>query len=77
MSHASEEGHTSLAEPNTTKQVLQLTVRKPGSPHDLGRVPASLWALGSVRNIEGVYSCNKHLMRVYSVPGTIPGTEVS
>lgn len=36
MSHASEEGRASPAEHNATKQVPQLPVRRPGSPHDLG-----------------------------------------
>ena len=57
MSHASEEGHASHAEPNTAKRVPHMAVRKPGSPRDLGKVPARLWAPGSPLSTERAHSC--------------------
>ena len=56
MSHASEEGHASHAEPNAVKRVLPLTVRRPGSLRDLGKVPAPLWAPNSLLSTEGAHS---------------------
>ena len=57
MSHTSEEGHASQAEPNAVKRVLHLTVRRPGSPCDLGKVAAPLWAPHSLLSTEGTHSC--------------------
>ena len=57
MSHASKEGHASHAVPNSAAQVLHLTGRKPGTPRDLGKVPALLWGPDSLLRTEQAHSC--------------------
>lgn len=63
---------TSQAELNSAKQVLQLTVQRPGCPHDLGQVPACFWAPNSLLSVRGVHSCNRYSLRAYCVPGAFP-----